>query len=90
MSDDEDTTVKKLVALSVLAVFKDILPSYRIREEDEEKETGVKLSKDVRKLREYELTMLAYYLRYLQTLEQYISSTSSALRNRPSAIVFSF
>jgi nucleolar complex protein 3 len=37
----------------------------------------VKLSKDIRKLREFEMALLSYYLRYLQTLEQYVTKAES-------------
>ena len=62
-------TVKKLVILSQLAVFKDICPGYRIRPPSEE-ERGVKVSKEVRQLREYEARLLAEYQFYLQRLSK--------------------
>lgn len=58
--NDGDKAVQQLAILSVLAVFKDILPSYRIRLPTE-KELSQKVSKDVKRVREYERAMLASY-----------------------------
>lgn len=46
--------------LSLAAVFKDILPGYRIRPPTE-KERAMPVSKDVRKLRDYEGLLLSQY-----------------------------
>ncbi|KAI8377706.1 nucleolar complex-associated protein-domain-containing protein [Radiomyces spectabilis] len=64
---DEDRTVQKLALLTQLAVYKDVIPGYRIRPLTE-KEEGVQVSKDVKKLREYEKTLLRNYELYLQDL----------------------
>jgi nucleolar complex protein 3 len=48
-SRKDDTSVSQLALLSLLAVFKDILPSYRIRLPST-KEMAVKVSKDTKKL----------------------------------------
>jgi len=66
---DVRITTKKLAMVSLLTVFKDIIPGYAIRATSE-KEQGVKLSKEVKKLREYEEGLLKYYQRYLQILEE--------------------
>jgi len=76
MSNDPDVTVKKLVILSECAVYKDIIPGYRIRIPTE-KEQKVRLSKEVRALREYEATLLSSYQKYLQYLESIIKSPPS-------------
>uniref|UniRef100_A0A1D1YM11 Nucleolar complex protein 3 n=1 Tax=Anthurium amnicola TaxID=1678845 RepID=A0A1D1YM11_9ARAE len=65
--DDDDQKVVKLSLLSLLAVFKDIIPGYRIRPLTE-KELEVKVSKAVRKMRFYESTLLHEYKQYLLTL----------------------
>jgi len=54
--------------LSLLAVFCDILPSYRIRLPTEQ-ELSVKASKEVQRLRDYESTLLKTYQEYLRFLE---------------------
>lgn len=66
---DVRITTKKLAMVSLLTVFKDIIPGYTIRATSE-KEQGVKLSKEVKKLREYEQGLLKYYQQYLQILEE--------------------
>ena len=46
--------------LSLLAVFKDVLPGYRIRLPTE-KELAMPVSKDVKRTRDYEATLLRLY-----------------------------
>ncbi|KAJ8923990.1 hypothetical protein NQ315_006766 [Exocentrus adspersus] len=70
---DEETpeiyfTVRKLVIVSLLEVFKDILPSYEIKHVSN---AGVKLKKDTLKLQKFEDTLLLYYKKFLQKLEKY-------------------
>ncbi|XP_057663387.1 nucleolar complex protein 3 homolog [Diorhabda carinulata] len=60
-------SVKKLILVSLLEIFKDILPSYEIKHVNTE---GVKLKKDTLKLQKYEDTLLLYYKKYLQKLEK--------------------
>ncbi|KAL4294798.1 hypothetical protein HN51_045618 [Arachis hypogaea] len=67
ISKDNDPTIVKLGLLSLLAVFKDIVPGYRIRLPTE-KELEMKVSKTVRKMRYYESTLLSAYKAYLQRL----------------------
>lgn len=67
ISKDNDHTIVKLGLLSLLAVFKDIVPGYRIRLPTE-KELEMKVSKTVRKTRYYESTLLSSYKAYLQRL----------------------
>ncbi|XP_027345895.1 nucleolar complex protein 3 homolog isoform X1 [Abrus precatorius] len=67
ISKDNDHTIVKLGLLSLLAVFKDIVPGYRIRLPTE-KELEMKVSKTVRKMRYYESTLLSAYKAYLQRL----------------------
>eukprot|EP00854_Cymbomonas_tetramitiformis_P005203 gene5203-6328_t len=66
---DEDEMVAQLAMLSLLAVYKDIAPSYRIRLPTE-KELEVKVSKDVAKVRDYESALLKSYQAYLRVLFQ--------------------
>ncbi|CAL4939987.1 unnamed protein product [Urochloa decumbens] len=67
ISHDKDQKVVKLGLMSLLAVFKDIIPSYRIRQLTE-KELAVEVSKEVKKTRYYEYTLIRCYKTYLQKL----------------------
>ncbi|XP_050107043.1 nucleolar complex-associated protein 3-like isoform X1 [Malus sylvestris] len=75
MCKDNNHAIVKLGLLSLLAVFKDIIPGYRIRLPTE-KEMEMKVSKDVKKMRLYESTLLSVYKAYLQKL--------AALEKQPS------
>uniref|UniRef100_A0ACD5VR13 Uncharacterized protein n=1 Tax=Avena sativa TaxID=4498 RepID=A0ACD5VR13_AVESA len=67
--NDTDQKVVKLGIMSLLAVFRDIIPSYRIRQLTE-KELAVEVSKEVKKMRYYEYTLIRSYKAYLQKLIQ--------------------
>ncbi|OVA07896.1 CCAAT-binding factor [Macleaya cordata] len=67
ISKDEDQSIVKLGLLSLLAVFKDIIPGYRIRLPTE-KELEMTVSKAIRKMRFYESTLMSSYKVYLQRL----------------------
>ncbi|CAL5192380.1 unnamed protein product [Lathyrus oleraceus] len=67
LSKDNDRTIVKLGLLSLLAVFRDIIPGYRIRLPTE-KEQEMKVSKTIKKMRFYESTLLSAYKAYLQRL----------------------
>lgn len=60
-------TVKKLALASQAAIYKDVIPGYRIRPLSEEDKTG-RVSKEVRKLRDFEQSLVAGYRNYVQTL----------------------
>ncbi|KAG7590682.1 CCAAT-binding factor [Arabidopsis suecica] len=62
---DENTKIVKLGLLSLLAVFKDIIPGYRIRLPTE-KELEMKISKEVKKTRFYESTLLKAYKKLIR------------------------
>ncbi|XP_022912978.2 nucleolar complex protein 3 [Onthophagus taurus] len=68
-SNDAKLAIKKLIFVSLLEVFKDILPSYQIQQQEITKD--VKLKKDTLKLHKMETTLLQYYKKYLQLLEKY-------------------
>lgn len=63
-------TVCKLATVSLLEVFKDIIPSYQIKHQEN---TGVKLKKETLKIQGYEKTLLSSYKSYLQKLEKLVS-----------------
>ncbi|KAL4903281.1 hypothetical protein BDW74DRAFT_156994 [Aspergillus multicolor] len=78
MSDMVDSgshvAVKKLALASQAAIYKDVIPGYRIRPLSEE-ETSGKISKEVRKLRNYEQSLLSGYKHYIQTLLAFTKSS---------------
>ena len=57
-----------LSILSLLAVFQDIIPAYRIRLPNV-KEMAVKVSKDTKQLWDYEKSLLDHYQQFLKILE---------------------
>jgi nucleolar complex protein 3 len=71
---DKRTPIKRLVFLTLLAIYKDIVPGYRIRKLTA-KELAVQVSKDVRKVRDFEEALLAGYQSYLQSLENVAQKT---------------
>lgn len=60
-------TVRKLAMVSLLEVFKDLLPSYHILQLKQE---GVKFKKETLQLQNYEAILLQSYKQYLQKLEK--------------------
>lgn len=68
LCSDADPLIRKLALLSLTTVFKDIVPGYRIRPPTAA-EMASKISKDVKKLRDFESNLLVGYQRYLRLLE---------------------
>ena len=66
--NDQDEMTTRLSILSLLAIFKDILPSYRIKLPTAE-QLSIRLTKDTKKLWDYERGLLASYQQYLKLLE---------------------
>ena len=65
----DDEYIASLGIMSLLAIFKDIIPSYRIRQQtDIEREN--KISKETKALWDYERALLTHYQQYLQVLEK--------------------
>ncbi|XP_073934839.1 nucleolar complex protein 3 homolog [Castor canadensis] len=73
MEQDPDVavTVRKLVIVSLMELFKDITPSYKIRPLTEA-EKSTKLRKETQKLREFEEGLVSQYKFYLENLEQMV------------------
>jgi nucleolar complex protein 3 len=69
-----NTTVRKLTIMTQSAIFKDLIPGYRIRPLTEELMTD-KVSKDVRKLRNFEQKLVAGYQAYVQLLGKLAKSS---------------
>ncbi|XP_065527979.1 nucleolar complex protein 3 homolog [Lathamus discolor] len=63
--------VRKLVMVSLMEIFKDIAPSYKIRPLTEV-EKATKVKKETQKLREFEEGLVSQYKFYLENLEQTI------------------
>ncbi|KZT61823.1 nucleolar complex-associated protein 3 [Calocera cornea HHB12733] len=70
-----DPLVRKLALLSLLSVFKDIVPSYRIRALTE-KEQAEKVSQMVARTREWEQGLVGVYKAYLAELEREVKGKS--------------
>ena len=68
-SKDKRPQVISLTMLTQLAVYRDIIPGYRIRKISEKESEISNISKDVRRLRNYEENLLRNYQIYLQSLE---------------------
>ncbi|KAI9811672.1 MAG: hypothetical protein M1826_003124 [Phylliscum demangeonii] len=64
------TAVKKLALVAQLAVYKDVIPGYRIQGTAEDVRQ-IKVSKEVRRHRSFEQALLGGYQAYLRELTQY-------------------
>lgn len=71
--DDHNPTIQKLAMLAMMAVYKDVIPGYRIRPLTVEEEK-IKVSRDVKKLRTFEQGILSGYQAYLQKLMEILRS----------------
>ena len=76
IAESENVTVRKLALGTQLAVYKDIIPGYRIRPLSKD-DLQAKLSRDIRKLRDFEQSLLSGYKNYVQMLDG-ISKPDSA------------
>ncbi|XP_071828024.1 nucleolar complex protein 3 homolog isoform X2 [Apostichopus japonicus] len=74
-------TVRKLGMVSMTEVFKDIIPSYRVRDWAQGEET-VKLSKEIKEKREYEESLLSNYKRFLEFLEETVTASRPPRRSQ--------
>ena len=74
----QNTTIKKLALTVQLAVYKDIIPGYRIRPLSEE-DMETKVSKEVRKLRAYEQALVGGYQGYIRELSKLAQSGTSGI-----------
>jgi nucleolar complex protein 3 len=69
-------TVVKLCLATQLAIYRDIIPGYRIRPVSKE-ELKQKLSKDVRKLRNFEQSLVSGYHEYVKSLTKETASVAT-------------
>ncbi|SPO27743.1 related to NOC3 protein, required for maturation and intranuclear transport of pre-ribosomes [Ustilago trichophora] len=70
--------IRQLAMLSMLAVFVDILPGYRIRSLSE-KEQEEKVGQEVARRREFEAGLVGVYREFLEMCEAELKAASSAL-----------
>ncbi|KAG6012724.1 hypothetical protein E4U43_007678 [Claviceps pusilla] len=73
-------TIRMLALLTQMAVYKDIIPGYRIRPQSEEDAAREKLSKEVRGLRQFEQSLVAGYQAYIKELAQCARSQTLPVR----------
>lgn len=67
IANSTNPTIKKLALATQLAVYKDVIPGYRIRPHGEINKDE-KVSKDVRRLRSYEQALVSGYQTYVKEL----------------------
>ena len=76
-----------LVAFSLLELFKDILPTYRVMEKTvEEMSTRVRMKKETKELRDYETTLLKYYKIFVDRMQRMIG----CLKKKPKSNFYNF
>ncbi|XP_018544129.1 nucleolar complex protein 3 homolog [Lates calcarifer] len=80
-------TVRKLVMVSLMEIFKDIAPTYRIRPLTTA-EKAAKVKKETQRLREFEEGLVSQYKFYLEDLEQTIKDWKQKKRKRSQAVGF--
>ncbi|PWY70709.1 nuclear export protein Noc3 [Aspergillus eucalypticola CBS 122712] len=79
MERGEHVAIKKLALAAQAAVYKDVIPGYRIRPLGDE-DLSAKISKEVRKLRTFEQSLLSNYKHYIQKL---VELTKPAKKDGP-------
>lgn len=68
-SDTRNEYTARLAVMSLLALYQDVLPSYRIRLPTQQ-EMAVRVSKETMQLWKYERALLQHYQQYLKLLER--------------------
>ncbi|CAG7846656.1 SubName: Full=Related to NOC3 protein, required for maturation and intranuclear transport of pre-ribosomes {ECO:0000313/EMBL:CCA77808.1} [Serendipita indica DSM 11827] len=72
---ENDESIRKLAIISLMAVFKDIAPGYRIRKLTD-KERGEKVSQMVGQTRDWEQGLVSCYQSYLQLADKEVRAKS--------------
>nr|XP_057925233.1 nucleolar complex protein 3 homolog [Doryrhamphus excisus] len=80
-------TVRKLVMVSLMEIFKDITPTYKIRPLTAA-EKAVKVKKDTLQLREFEEGLVSQYKFFLEDLEQTVKDWKQMKRKRSQTVAF--
>lgn len=75
IADSKIPTIRKLAMVAQVAVFKDIIPGYRIRPLTDEDQKA-KLSRDVKRLRTFEQTLVGCYRDFVTGLGRTIKAGS--------------
>ena len=78
IAESRTIPVKKLALATQAAVYKDVIPGYRIRAYKDE-DLGTKVSKEVRQTRQYERALIGGYHSYLKQLATAIKSPETQL-----------
>lgn len=86
LADSESVAVKKLALGTQLAVYKDIIPGYRIRPLSKD-DMQAKLSKEVKRLRNFEQGLLGGYKYYVQTLGRLSKASADGHETRSLALL---
>jgi nucleolar complex protein 3 len=73
-ASSSNITVRKLALATQLAVYKDVIPGYRIRPLGDLDQTE-KVSKEVRRLRTYEQSLVSSYQTYVRELAKHAKSS---------------
>lgn len=81
----ENEFTSQLAILSLLSIFKDILPTYRIQLPTEQ-QRAVKVSKDVKRIWDYERDLLQHYQQYLKLLESHWKASKDSNPPLPLAV----
>ena len=85
IASSSNPTIKKLAFATQLAVFRDAIPGYRIRPLAEVDQTE-KVSKDVRRLRAFEQTLVSSYQAYIKDLANAAKPRSKALSEATASV----
>jgi nucleolar complex protein 3 len=75
MAQSRIVAIRKLCLLTQLAVYKDVIPGYRIRPLSEDR-AGEQLSKEVRRVQSYEQSLVAGYQAYIKDLATVAKGTA--------------
>ena len=85
LANDAKPKVQRYAILSIVAVFKDVLPDYRIRLPTA-KEREVRTTKEVRIQRKRERALLTTYQSYLKMLERLVQDASAPASVRAACV----
>lgn len=81
IGDSPIVAIQKLCLATQMAVYKDVIPGYRIRPASEES-AKEKLSKEVKRVRTYEQALVSGYHEYLKTLAKYANCKTAPTGKR--------
>ncbi|KAK6341260.1 hypothetical protein TWF696_008344 [Orbilia brochopaga] len=76
--NESSVTIKKLILLTQASIFRGIIPGYRIRPLSVE-EQAIKVTSDIRRLRNFEQSLVSTYKTYVDTLGRLSRAVDSQL-----------